>query len=161
MTSPRLPYSPGYEYVGVVEAVGAGVKTRKVGERVCNLCVWGGNQRYIVEDESQLELVEDDKLSDSVVVSTILSYVTAYQALHRIARLERGEKVFITGASGAVGIAAIQIAHAAGAHVICSASETYHDELKRLGAAECHGRSPDDWKSKVAGQVDVVLDGIW
>src|ERR1700686_596125 len=110
---PPLPYSPGYDVVGVADSCGSGVAGWKSGDLVAAITQTGGNSRYIVLPESELIQVPAG-LDPAEAVSLILNYTTAYQLIHRIARLRQGESVLIHGAAGGVGTAALQLGSLAG-----------------------------------------------
>ena len=84
--APRIPFVPGYESIGIVDAVGAGVTTLKEGDRVCALLVHGGYATHVVRSSEHWVKVPAG-LDDVQAVALILNYVTAYQMIHRVARL--------------------------------------------------------------------------
>ena len=106
--APKIPFVPGYEIVGVVDAIGKGVTGIFVGQRVAALTVHGGYAEYIYLPPEELIPVPND-LKAAEAVSLILNYVTAYQMLHRMARVYSGQSILITGASGGVGNALLQL----------------------------------------------------
>jgi NADPH:quinone reductase-like Zn-dependent oxidoreductase len=111
--APKGPFVPGYEIVGVVDAVGWSVKGISVGQRVAALTVHGGYAEYIYLSSEQLIPVPD---SVDVVeaVTLVLNYVTAYQMLHRVAHVQEGHSILVTGASGGVGNALLELGRLAG-----------------------------------------------
>ncbi len=107
--APKIPFVPGYEIVGIIEAVGTKVKRFKVGDRVAALTVYGGYSEYIyLEPQHLVKVPENVKAEDAAVL--ILNYVTAYQMLKRVANVQKGNKILITGASGGVGTALLDVA---------------------------------------------------
>src|SRR5512146_2338814 len=89
---PKPPFTPGYELVGVVEELGAGCSRLRVGDRVGALTVWGADaERVCVPEADAVEVPED--LDPAEVVSLVFPYMTAYQVLHRTARVTSGETV--------------------------------------------------------------------
>ena len=102
--SPRVPFVPGYEVMGVVDAVGAGVTNVSVGDRVAALTGYGGYTEMIYLGEEHLVQVPAS-LAPGDVVTLVLNYVSAYQMLHRVAKVAAGQKALIIGASGGVGSA--------------------------------------------------------
>ena len=154
---PPLPYSPGYDIVGVVDACGAGVTQWKSGDLVAALTMTGGYSRYIVLPESELVRVPAG-LDPAETVSLILNYTTAYQLIHRIARLRRGESVLIHGAAGGVGTAALQLGSQVGLKMFGTASKPKHDLVTALGGIPIDYRS-EDFVQCAAG-VDAVFDPI-
>src|SRR6218665_39149 len=95
--APKLPFTPGYEVLGDVEALGPGVTALTPGQRVAALTVHGGYAEYITRDAGEFIPVPEG-LDDAEVTALILNYVTAYQMIHRVARLRAGP-----GAPGAGG----------------------------------------------------------
>lgn len=83
--APPIPFVPGYESVGIVDAVGAGVTNFKEGDRVCALLVHGGYATHVVRGAEHWVHVPD-QLDDLQTVALILNYTTAYQMIHRVAR---------------------------------------------------------------------------
>ncbi|HVZ15260.1 MAG TPA: alcohol dehydrogenase catalytic domain-containing protein, partial [Bauldia sp.] len=84
--APRIPFVPGYEVVGTVEAVGAGVTTLKVGQRVAALVVHGGYAEKLVRPADQFVMIPNG-VDDATAVALILNYTTAWQGVHRIAKV--------------------------------------------------------------------------
>lgn len=118
---PPLPFVPGSEYAGVVEAVGEGVKHLRSGQRVACLSGTGGFGTHTLAPAALcMPLPEGFPAVDAAAF--IMIYATSYHALMDRAQLKAGETVLILGAAGGVGTAAIQIAKAAGARVIAAAS---------------------------------------
>ena len=128
---------PGLECAGTVVRVGEGVDTSLVGQRVAAIVGGGGQASECVVPAAHLL-----RLPDSVEwVSAggfAEAFTTAYDALVRQANLRAGERVAISGAAGGVGVAAVQLASALGAHVVAvTRDDTHHDALRELGANEC------------------------
>jgi len=118
---PALPFVPGSEYAGVVQAVGEGVDHLKVGQNVACLSGTGGFGTHAIATAS-LCMPLPDGFSHVDAAAFIMIYATSWHALMDRAQLKAGETVLILGAAGGVGTAAIQIAKAAGARVIAAAS---------------------------------------
>jgi NADPH:quinone reductase-like Zn-dependent oxidoreductase len=154
---PPLPYSPGYDIVGVVDSCGAGVAHWKSGDWVAAITMTGGYSRYIVLPESELVRVPPG-LDPGETVSLILNYTTAYQLIHRIAKLHQGESVLIHGAAGGVGTAALQLGSLAGLKMFGTASKPKHDLVAALGGIPIDYRN-EDFVQRAAG-VDAVFDPI-
>ena len=132
---PPLPFVPGAEFAGVVEAVGEGVTHLKVGQNVACLAGTGGFGTHAIAIAALcLPLPDDFALVDAAAFT--MTYATSHHALMDRAQLQAGETVLVLGASGGVGTAAIQIAKAAGATVIAAASS---DEKCAL----CHSLGAD------------------
>jgi NADPH2:quinone reductase len=153
-----FPLTPGYDFVGVVDAVGLEVSAWQVGDRVADLCVIGGNARYVVRPAAGLVRVPE-AVDAAAATTLVLSWLTAYQALVRTARLAAGERLLVTGGNGAVGLAAIAVAVQLGAEVYATAGERHHAALRALGA---NPLPREGWQVEIArlGGVDVALDGV-
>ena len=153
---PPLPFVPGSEFAGVIEAVGEGVPESRIGERVCGSAVI----------PAKLALTIPDSMSFEEASVFRVSYATAYHALVQRGTLAAGETLLVLGAGGAVGYAACEVGKALGARVIGSASSEEKRALAtRAGAdAVIDSRSAtwrDDVKAANAGKsVDVVIDPI-
>jgi NADPH2:quinone reductase len=118
---PPLPFVPGSEYAGVVQAVGEGVKHLQVGQNVACLTGTGGFATHAIAPAAVcMPLPAGFSYVDAAAF--IMIYATSHHALVDRAQLKAGETVLILGAAGGVGTAAIQIAKAAGARVIAAAS---------------------------------------
>jgi NADPH:quinone reductase-like Zn-dependent oxidoreductase len=158
----KPPFSPGYDMVGVVDKVGEGVTHTKIGQRVADLTVIGAYAEYLCLPESRLTPVPES-LDPAEAVSLVLSYVTAYQMLHRVAKIKPGQRVLITGAGGAVGTAMLQLGRLLDLEMYGSASKSKHDLVRQLGA------TPIDYQSEDVSAaihrlthdgVDVAFDGV-
>ena len=133
---PDLPFVPGSEYAGVIEAVGDGVTDLKVGQSVACLSGTGGFGTHTLAP-AKLCMPLPPGFPAVDAAAFIMIYATSHHALIDRAALKAGETVFILGAAGGVGTAAIQIAKAAGARVIAAASTDEKCALcKTLGADE-------------------------
>ena len=159
---PKPPFTPGYELVGVVEELGSGCSRLRVGDRVGALTVWGADaERVCVPEQYAVEVPKD--LDPAEVVSLIFPYMTAYQMLHRTARVKSGETVLVHGAAGRVGTAALELGAIAGLRLIGTASARDREAVARLGAVWVDYRN-DDFLARVReltrDGVDVVIDGI-
>lgn len=137
----KPPFSLGYDMVGVVDKLGDGVSRFKVGQKVADLTVIGAYTEYICLPENRLTPVPEG-LDPAEAVSLVLSYVTAYQMLHRAARVSANKRILIHGAGGAVGTAMIQLGKLLNLEMFGTASSSKHDLISRLGA------TPIDYKSE-------------
>jgi NADPH:quinone reductase-like Zn-dependent oxidoreductase len=154
---PALPYSPGYDIVGIVDICGAGVTLWKSGDLVAALTMTGGYSRYIVLRESELVRVPAG-LDPAEVVCLVLNYTTAYQLIHRIAKLHQGESMLVHGAAGGVGTAALQLGSLVGLKMFGTASKPKHDLVAAFGGIPIDYRT-EDFVQRAAG-VNAVLDPI-
>ena len=162
---PALPFVPGSEYAGVVEAVGADVKHLKVGDAVAAFGGTGGfGTHAIVKAALALPLPSGFAFDDAAAF--VLTYGTSHHALLDRAALQAGETVLVLGAAGGVGTAAIQIAKAVGARVIAAASSDAKCALcQQLGADATINYSTanlrDEIKALTGGKgPDVVYDPV-
>ena len=159
---PKPPFTPGYELVGVVEELGPDCSRLRVGERIGSLTVWGADaERVCVLEANAVEVPED--LDPAEVLSLVFTYMTAYQLLHRTAKVKRGESVLVHGAAGRVGTALLELGGVAGLRMYgtCSASDCA--AVERLGGVAIDYRN-EDFLTRVRELtergVDVVLDGL-
>lgn len=161
---PDLPYTPGGEYAGTVEAVGEGVTDLKVGDHVVGGGIGGAYGELVVAPAATLHRVPDDMDFRQAAVFRV-SNTTAYHGLVQRAGLKAGELVLVLGA-GAVALAALQIAKAMGARVIVSASSAEKRALAmELGADAVVDARAADWRAEVRAasdnqSLDVVVDPI-
>jgi NADPH2:quinone reductase len=162
---PEPPFSPGGEVAGVIKEVGESVTGVKPGDRVIAASTWGGFAEEMVADADRLVPMPD--AMDYVPASAfILTYGTSYHALKDRAQLKAGETLLVLGASGGVGLAAVQLGKAMGAKVIAAASSDAKLEVcKAEGADELINYANEDLRARVkqitAGKgVDVVYDPV-
>ncbi|WP_328744245.1 medium chain dehydrogenase/reductase family protein [Streptomyces sp. NBC_00285] len=139
---PAFPFVPGYDLVGVVEAVGAGVDPALVGRRVAALTKTGGWATAVLLTAADLVEVPDG-IGPDEAETLIVNGLTAYQMLHRSAKVRAGQTVLVTGAAGGVGSVLVQLARHAGARVIGTASPRHHEALRTLGVEPVDYRDPD------------------
>ena len=159
---PKPPFTPGYELVGVVEQLGPGCSRLEVGDRVGALTVWGADAERVCVPEANAVAVPDD-LDPAEVVSLVFTYMTAYQLLHRTARVKRGETVLVHGAAGRVGTAVLELGAAAGLRMYGTCSARDRAAVERLGAMAIDYRTEDflaRLRELPERGVDVVLDGL-
>ncbi len=158
----KPPFSPGYDMVGVVDKLGEGVTRFKVGQTVADLTVIGAYSEYICLPESRLTPVPNG-LDPAEAVSLVLSYVTAYQMLHRIAKLKERQRILVHGAGGAVGTAMLQLGKLLDLEMYGTASKPKHELVDSLGATPIDYRS-ENWveriRSLTGDGVDAVFDPI-
>jgi NADPH2:quinone reductase len=161
---PPLPYTPGSDAAGVIEAIGEGVKKVKAGDRVYTAkTVSGAYAEYAVALEEQVHPLPQ-KISFTQGSGVWVPYGTAYHALHHSADARAGETVLIHGASGGVGTAAAQMAHAMGLTVFGTAGTAKGLELaKREGAHQVFDHSKPGYQEEImkatGGRgVDIVLE---
>jgi NADPH2:quinone reductase len=143
---PERPFAPGGEVSGVVTAVGEGVTTLKVGQRVLASTGHGGMAEQVALDAARCTPIPDDMPFDEAA-AFILTYGTSYYALKDRGRLKAGETLLVLGAAGGVGLAAVELGKAAGARVIaaCSSQEKVDLAVKHgADAGVVYPRGPFD-----------------
>lgn len=162
---PALPFSPGGEVAGTVAAVGEGVSHVRPGDRVCAFTSYGGYAELCRAKASQTWPLPD-AVGFEAAAAGLVTYGTAWFGLHDRARIKAGETVLVLGAAGGVGLAAVQIAKAAGARVIAAAGSAERLALCREhGADEVIDYNSADLKDAVKaatnGQgADIVVDVV-
>lgn len=164
-TKPALPFSPGGEMAGVVSAVGPGVEGLAEGDRVAGYLGYGACREKVVVRAEALTLVPEELALDRAA-GLIITYGTTLHALADRGALKRGETLAVLGASGGVGVAAVEIGKLLGARVIACASSA--DKLafaRERGADELLDYTAEDLKLRLkeltAGKgVDVVYDPV-
>ena len=160
--TPRLPFTPGWDLIGVVDRLGAGISGIEPGQLVATLPITGAYAEFICL--SQRELVQvPSGLDAAEAVSLILNYVTAYQMLHRSAKVRSGQCVLIHGAAGGVGSALLQLGRLAGLEMYGTCSSQKASAVSDLGGIPIDYKSLDFVKEvrRLTGEgVDVVFDGI-
>jgi len=162
---PKLPFTPGSEFAGVVDAVGPEVAGFTVGDRVCASAFGGALAEAAVAPQGAVTPIPDGMSFEEAAVFRV-SYATAYHALVQRGRVQAGETVLVLGAGGAVGAAAVQVAKALGARVIASASSPAKRELAcEMGADEALESGAADWRDRLKALtdgrgVDLVVDPV-
>ncbi|MFJ5306994.1 medium chain dehydrogenase/reductase family protein [Streptomyces sp. NPDC088350] len=139
---PPFPFVPGYDLVGVVAAVGPGGDTALLGRRVAALTKTGGWTTAALLTAADLVEVPDGIAADEAE-TLIVNGLTAYQMLHRKAKVRSGQTVLVTGAAGGVGSVLVQLARDAGARVIGTANPRHHEALRTLGVEPIDYRDPE------------------
>jgi NADPH:quinone reductase-like Zn-dependent oxidoreductase len=161
---PELPFSPGGEMAGEVLAVGEGVQRFKPGQRVMGLTGYGAFAEEILVPENQLIPVPDG-MNDHTAAAFSMVYGTSYHALKQRANIQPGETLLVLGASGGVGLAAVELGKAMGATVIAAASSAEKLEVaKEAGADDLINYAEDDLKDALKQRypkgVDVIYDPV-
>lgn len=159
----ELPYSPGYDLVGVIDQLGHGVTGFSEGQRVADLSIWGAYTEYAIRPIDYLVPVPDSVTSE-MAVSVILTYTTAYQLMHRVAQVEPGQSILIHGASGAVGMALAQLGKNIGVQMYGTASTSNQELVSDLGVTPIDYKT-EDFVERIkqltnGAGVDVVFDAI-
>lgn len=160
--TPRVPYTPGWDLVGVVDRLGDGVSGVEPGRTVAALPIHGAHAEFVCLPERELVPVPPG-LDPAEAVSVILNYVTAYQMLHRAAKVKPGQRVLIHGAAGGVGSALLQLGRLAGLTMYGTCSDRGASTVTELGGIPIDYRHQDFVREihGLTGEgVDVVFDGI-
>lgn len=161
----RTPFSLGWDIVGTVDKLGDKVSSTNrwiIGHTVAALPIVGGYAQYICLPSSQLVSVPSD-LDPAEAVSMVLNYTTAYQMLHRCARIKFGERILVHGAAGGVGTALLQLGKLAGLEMYGTCSHSKEKVVTDLGAKPIDYKSVDFVQEvfRLAEEgVDAVFDGI-
>jgi NADPH:quinone reductase-like Zn-dependent oxidoreductase len=153
-----LPYIPGRDVSGTIDAVGKGVKRWKVGEEVTARLDGGGFAEYVVVAEGEIAR-KPKRLTHEQAAGIPVASLTAWRTLIEAANVQKHQRVLIHGGAGGVGSIAVQLAHWRGAHVIATASERNHEFLKSIGADEVIDYRTTRFED-AAQNVDVVLDTV-
>jgi NADPH:quinone reductase len=162
---PTLPFSPGGEAAGVVDAVGEGVEDLKVGDRVVAMTGHGCYAEYVIANRAQLVPIPDG-MPDDLASGFTMTYGTSHHALKQRARLQPGETLLVLGAAGGVGLTAVELGKVMGAKVIAAASSDEKLALCRdYGADETINYATEDLKDRIKALtggkgVDVVYDPV-
>ena len=159
---PELPFTPGSDVAGVVKAIGEDVKHLKVGDEVFGFVAHGAMAEEVLVPANAC-FPKPKQMEFPVAASFIMAYGTSFYALKDRAKLQKGETLLVLGASGGVGLAAVELAKLMGAHVIAAASSDEKLELcKHYGADETINYSKEDLKSAIKALTkNKGVDGIY
>jgi NADPH:quinone reductase-like Zn-dependent oxidoreductase len=159
---PKPPFSLGYVVIATIDKLGSGVVGLELGQRVVALTVTGGYSEYLCLPGIELVSVPAD-VDSAEAVCLVLQYVTAYQLLHRIAKVKPGDKILIHSAAGGVGTALLELGRLLDLKMYGTVSQHKQELVRQLGGI------PIDYRQEDFGQrvrevtdsgVDVVFDGI-
>lgn len=162
--APDIPYVPGYEVAGVIDAVAQGVPDLKEGEAVLALTRFGGYTDHVCVPHKQVfRRLEWMSAEDGAAL--LVNYLTAYLALVVMGSLNKGERVLIHGVGGGVGLAALDIGQIIGAEVFGTASPHKHEFLRERGLEHAIDYRNEDYEEVVAELTDgegvqLVLDPL-
>ena len=162
---PPLPYVPGGEIAGTVDATGPGVDAVEIGDRVVTWQLGGGLAEYVTVEARAVDKIPAG-LDATTAAAMLVDYQTAHYALFERGQLRSGETVLVLGATGGVGSAAVQLAARAGAYVIAATSTERKREMARqLGAAATIDSRAPDLRAQLKaaaprGSVDVIVDPV-
>lgn len=159
-----LPFVPGSEFAGVVAEVGEGVTSVRVGDRVVGTMFVGSCAERVVVRADNVRVLGDG-VDGATAIAGGVSYATSYHALRSVAAVQPGEVVLVLGASGGVGLAAVEIACALGATVVAAATGAAKLAVTaEAGASITIDYSGDDFRERLKATVpegiDVVIDPV-
>jgi NADPH2:quinone reductase len=160
--TPKLPFTPGWDLVGVVDRLSDGVSGIEPGQIVAALPIHGAYAELVCLPQRGLVPVPAG-LAAAEAVSLVLNYITAYQMMHRSAKVRPGQRALIHGAAGGVGTALLQLGRVAGLEMYGTCSSRTSQTVSDLGAVPIDYRN-QDFVEEIArlthDGVDVVFDGI-
>jgi len=162
---PDLPFTPGTDIAGDISEVGADVKHYKVGDRVFGTIMTGGFADEVVANAKQVFPIPEG-MDDQIASSFMMAYGTSYHALKQRADIQAGETLVVLGASGGVGLAAVELAKIMGARVIaCASTDEKLALCKQYGADDTINYTTEDLKKRIkeltdGKGADVVYDAV-
>jgi NADPH2:quinone reductase len=169
---PQRPFSPGGEIAGVIKEIGEGVTTLKPGDRVYGSIGAGGYAEEVLTHHSRMNIIPEGMPFEEAA-SLLMTYGTSQHALKQRAKIQPGEKLLVLGAAGGVGLAAVELGRAMGAHVIAAASTQEKVDFAISKGAHQGFVYPENPLSKEqqkafsdtikeigGGGVDVIYDGV-
>lgn len=162
---PELPFTPGSDVAGVVKAIGEDIKHLNVGDEVFGFVAHGAMAEEVLIPGNAC-FPKPTQMDFPIAASFMMGYGTSFHALKDRAKLQKGETLLVLGASGGVGLAAVELGKLMGAHVIAAASSDEKLELCRhYGADETINYNTEDLKSTIKALtnnkgVDVIYDPV-
>ena len=159
---PAFPFVPGYDLVGTVLATGEGVEPGLAGTRVAALVKVGGWASHVLVDAADVVPVPGG-IGAAEAETMVVNGITAWQMLHRKARVRAGQTILVHGANGGVGSVLVQLAHAMGVKVIGTASARHHEALRGHGVIPVDYRTEDVGvrvRELAPGGVDAAFDHV-
>ena len=160
--TPRVPYTPGWDLVGIVDRIGERVSGFEPGQTVAAMPISGCYAQYVCLPQRKLIPVPAG-LDPAEAVAVVLNYITAYQMLDRSAKIKPGQRVLVHGASGGVGTAILQLGRLAGVEMYGTCSAQAADVVKELDATPIDYLNSDFVREILRftdDGVDAVFDGI-
>src|SRR5512143_1749710 len=154
----RPPFVMGYDVVGEIDQLGEGVSNFRLGDRVADMTVLGSNAAYRTLRAGDLTRVPAG-VDAAEAAALILSWTTAYQLLHRAARVQQGQRVLVHGAAGAVGQALLVLGRMAGLELWGTARGAHAALIRELGATPIDYQR-EDFTRVLPGGFDFVFDGV-
>ncbi len=160
--TPRLPFTPGWDLIGIVDRVGDAVSGIERGQIVAALPIFGAYAEFICLPKDELVPVPPG-LDPAEAVSLILNYITAYQMLHRSVKLKPNQRILVHGASGGVGSALLELGHLVGLEMYGTCSSRGASVVSELDGIPIDYQNQDfvnEIQRLTSDGVDVVFDGI-
>jgi NADPH:quinone reductase len=160
--TPQVPYTPGWDLVGVVDRLGDGISGLEPGQIVAAMPISGAHAEFVCLPRPELVPVPSG-LDAAEAVSLILNYITAYQMLHRSANVKPGQRVLFHGASGGVGTALLQLGRLAGLEMYGTCSSRGAAAVSDLGGIPIdyqHQDFVEEIRRLTGDGVDAVFDPI-
>jgi NADPH2:quinone reductase len=160
--TPRLPFTPGWDLVGVVDRLGDGVAGIELGQMIAAMPIRGAYSEFVCLPQRELVPVPSE-LDTAEAVSLVLNYITAYQMLHHSAKVRPGQRALIHGAAGGVGSALLQLGRFARLEMYGTCSSRGAAAVSDLGAIPIDYQHQDfvqEIHRLTSEGVDVVFDGI-
>ncbi|MEM1067222.1 MAG: medium chain dehydrogenase/reductase family protein [Pseudomonadota bacterium] len=154
----KPPFTLGYDMVGTVERNGSGADAFAPGTRVADLTTIGGQARFVCRRQDDLTIVPDG-IAPVDAAALILSYVTAWQMLMRVAKVPQGGRILVHGAGGAVGTAMLELARLNGIAAWGTDFPEKHDLISNLGGTPLDA-GMEDLSSAIPGGVDAAFDPL-
>jgi NADPH2:quinone reductase len=160
--TPQVPFTPGWDLVGVVDRLGEGVSGVELGQRVAAMPIHGAYAEFVCLPQRKLVPVPSG-LDAAEAVSLVLNYITAYQMMHHSAKVKPGQRVLIHGAAGGVGTALLQLGRLSGLEMYGTCSSRGTQAVSDLGGIPIDYKQQDFVKEThrlTSDGVDVVFDPI-
>jgi NADPH2:quinone reductase len=156
----QAAFFPGYDFVGVVDKLGAGIDSLNVGQRVAALVKIGGYAEYSCWPQDALTPVEDD-LDPTQLICLTLNYMTAYALINRVSKLSTGQRVLVHGAGGGMGTALLDLCRMMGIKAFGTVSQGKRRVVDSFGGIPIDYQR-EDFVEVVnrEGGVDMVVDHI-
>ena len=160
--TPNVPFTPGWDLVGVVDKLGESVSGIELGQTVASMPIHGAYTEFICLPQSKLVSVSSG-LDPAEAVSVILNYITAYQMMHHSAKVKQGQRILIHGASGGVGTALLQLGKLSKLDMYGTCSSKGESAVSELGGIPIDYKSQDfveEILHRTSDGVDVVFDPL-
>jgi len=154
----RPPFVMGYDVVGAIDQLGEGVHDFQIGDRVADMTVVGSNAEYRTLRANDVARVPVG-VDAAEAATLILSWTTAHQLLHRVAQVQRGQRVLVHGAAGAVGQALLVLGRLAGLELWGTVRGEHMALVRDLGAIPIDYKH-EDFTRVLPGGFDVIVDGV-